>query len=120
MSSIPVFETTLNRHETDIDKLKENYHSLDKTVDRINNALDKLDQVFENNQKLEVRVSALETIHTRREWWLNLIITILKWISKAWPLWLMLIVSLFAFDVEFKVQNPHLVSFFLDAVKNKI
>lgn len=133
-SSVSI-ENIIIRHEDRITQSETNYHNLDKNVAElrkdVKSVLDKLDDLAENNKRLESelkhqdseldkRVSMLEKIHTNREWWLNFIVIILKWIAKLWWFWILLILCIFAFDLEIKVQNPHLVDFFLDAVKNKI
>jgi chromosome segregation ATPase len=110
----------------------------DVTRQEMLNLSNKIDQLSDNSEKLEKlikeqtsclkddinktseRVDALEDFHNTRQWWLNAILKVLKSLAKLWWLWLLIIVSFFAFDVEFKVKNPHLVSMLVQVVQRKL
>jgi hypothetical protein len=143
--SLPL-DTILQHHQSEIDKNKDSYHQLDKNIAELRaelkkdreiarqemlNFSDKIDQLGDNYKKLEEcikeqtgalsgRVDVLEAFHNTRQWWLNAILKILKSLAKLWWLWLLIIVSFFAFDVEFKVKNPHLVSMLVQVVQRKL
>jgi hypothetical protein len=143
--SLPV-ENILQHHQTEIDKNKDNYHKLDKNIlalhtevknnqdvtrQELLNLSDKIDGLGDNYKKLESfienkigkldeRVVVLEAFHNTRQWWLNAILKILKSLTKLWWLWLLFVVCFFAFDLEFKVKNPHLVSMLTQVIQNRL
>jgi septal ring factor EnvC (AmiA/AmiB activator) len=143
--SLPL-DTILQHHQTEIDKNKDNYHKLDKNIlalhsefkktqeltrQELLNICNKIDELGDNQKKLESavenrlaktdeRIDALEAFHNNRQWWLNAILKILKSLGKLWWLWILVGVCFFAFDLEFKVKNPHLVSMLVQVVQRKL
>jgi septal ring factor EnvC (AmiA/AmiB activator) len=139
-------ELAITRHDAEIEKVKDNYHQLDLNVldlkKDVKAVLDKLDAIVDNNNALESelkkqdeelerlikeqeeslsgRITKLETIHNNREWWLNAVLKVLKLIAKLWWAWIILAICIFAFDLQIKVENPALVTFITDLIKNKL
>lgn len=139
-------EHAIARHDAEIEKVRDNFHTIDKNltefraelkkerelyrgqisnlsnkIDNCNCFLVNLDQTLKDkSQQLEERVQVLENLHEERKRWLSIAFKFIKFAGKTWWFWFLLIVCFFAFDIKFEVQNPHLVSLLSDAIRNRL
>lgn len=108
-------EHTIMRHEDEINKIKDNHHTLDKNVLEIGvdvkMVLEKLDIISDNNKELDNRLKTLEEIYKDRQAFARLFYRVCNLAYRLRWLFLCIFLLSCAVDVDVKVQNPQLIDY---------
>lgn len=122
-----IISNNLMHHQQRIDEFSKESANLKLEITDIRNDIRKIFHEIKNiNTKfigveaLATKIDKLEKHQKEQLQKINLVRFILKMACKLWWLWLLILFCIFAFDVEIKVQNPHLVTFVTEMIKNRL
>lgn len=124
---LTLINNTLMHHQQRLDEFSKETNKLNIDIAEIRNdirkichSLKNIEAKFSGYADLDKRVKTLEENEDKEEEKKKLIIRILKFAGKIWWVWVLIIFCIFAFDVKIEVQNPHLVHFVTEIIKNKL